>query len=468
VRISVRLALLFTVATVVLLIGAGLLYLHSLRSGLEDSLDSGLRSRADEVINQFGSDPAPEAAATSGKVHLASGNYGQVLTGTGTVLESTDDAIQGPLLTPAQARAAERSATIGNSYVTPRTAAGAGHPVRVRLLAERLGRGGLVVAVATSREVADEALERAARQLLILGVVVLLLAGPGAWLIARAALRPVDRMRRQAAALQDSNSGGGLFVPRTNDEIARLGETLNRMLAGLQASLERERAFVADAGHELRTPLTVLRGELELAQRPGRTREQLAETVAIAAAETDRLSMLAEDLLFLARESSGMPVRLQSVRLTDVVASAVQSMRAQAEHRGVLLETKMPPVAVIDGDPARLRQALDNLLSNAVRYCPPGGTIVISGNVHDGMACLTVTDDGPGFPAEFLPVAFGRFRRADAARARSTDSQADAGTGLGLAIVAAIMRAHGGTATAHNRDDRSGAVVVLTWPVSAG
>ena len=288
-----------------------------------------------------------------------------------------------------------------------------------------------MVAVATSREVLDEAAKRAALQLLVLGAIVLLLAGPGAWLLARAALRPVERMRAQAAELEARDAGAGLTVPGGRDEISRLGETLNGLLGRLHEAYEREFAFVADAGHELRTPLTVLRGELELACRPGRTREQLAATVEVAAEQTERLIRLAEDLLVLDRDER------EAVRFTefDLVALAEQSPpggagRPRAAGRSsIVVDTPQAPLPV-RGDPDRLSRALDNVVLNAVRFAPAGSEVRIAARVLPGetpLAELVVTDSGPGFAPEFLPVAFERFSRHDAARSRPESRRRRAG-----------------------------------------
>jgi two-component system, OmpR family, sensor kinase len=343
---------------------------------------------------------------------------------------------------------------------------------QVRILAAPAGRPGLVVAVATSREVLDEALERAARQLLLIGFVVLLLAGPGAWLLARAALRPVERMRAQAAELQASDADAGLPVPGGRDEISRLGDTLNALLGRLHAAYERECAFVADAGHELRTPLTVLRGELELARRPGRSPEQLAATVEVAAEQTERLIRLAEDLLVLDRDEheAARFVRFDLVELAEACRQSALAGHTAGKARpvSVVVEAPARPVPVF-GDPDRIRRAVDNVVANALRFSPADGRIQIEVTECDGHAELAVIDQGPGFAPDFLPIAFERFRRHDPARTRiEQDGGEQASTGLGLAIVRSVMRAHSGTATATNLETTSGARVTLRWPTGTG
>jgi signal transduction histidine kinase len=468
VPLRLKLALQFSAVTLLLLLAVGTLFVLDLRADLQRSMDSGLRSRADDLIAQVDTVNPSEGTPPTGRLRLPSGSYGQLLDTTGRLVLATDDAHSGPLLTPDQAAAAGR----GEQLFDGEMQAGAGHGrQQIRILSEPAGRPGLVVAVATSREVLDEATERAAIQLLVLGAIVLLLAGPGAWLLARAALRPVERMRAQAAELQARDAGAGLAVPSGRDEISRLGETLNGMLGRLHEAYEREFAFVADAGHELRTPLTVLRGELELACRPGRSREQLAATVEVAAEQTERLIRLAEDLLVLDRDERET-VRFTDFDLVGLVEQARRAALAGSRARLVTIEVDAPVAPLlVRGDPDRLRRALDNVVFNALRFSPIAGRIEISARVLPGesrLAELVVTDQGPGFAPEFLPVAFERFSRHDAARSRpERDGGEQASTGLGLAIVRSVMRAHSGTATAANSPD-GGARVTLRWPTGNG
>jgi len=464
VPIRLKLALQFSGVTLLLLLGVGALFGIDLRADLQRSMDTGLRSRADDLIAQL------EAIGPTAGFRLPAGSYGQLLDSGGRLVQSTDDARSHPLLTPEQVAQASRGQQFFNGVMQPnqhgRTAV---RQQQVRILAAPTGRPGLVVVVATSREVLDEATERAAEQLLLIGSIVLLLAGPGAWLLARAALRPVERMRAQAAELEARDAGAGLSVPGGRDEISRLGDTLNALLGRLHEAYERECAFVADAGHELRTPLSVLRGELELARRPGRSSEQLAATVEVAAEQTERLIRLAEDLLVLDRDEheTARFVRFDLVELAEAARlAALSGPRSRAVD--IVVEAPVRPLTVF-GDPERIRRAVDNVVANARRFSPPGGCIEIEVAEAAGHAELTVTDQGPGFELDFLPVAFERFRRHDPARTRTEEDGAEqASAGLGLAIVRSVMRAHSGTATATNREGSSGARVTLRWPTGTG
>jgi signal transduction histidine kinase len=239
--------------------------------------------------------------------------------------------------------------------------------------------------------------------------------------------------------------------------VRELGDTLNEMLERIEATMRRERRFIADASHEIRAPLSLLRTELELARWPDRTREQLEQALQSAGDETDRLTQLAEDLLVLARSDDGkLPVRHEQLSAHDLLADAALRFQARAEALGRAIVVDGSDVALI-GDRLRLEQALGNLIDNALRHGT--GTVRLFAAGRDGEIELHVCDDGTGFAAGFLSHAFERFTRADEARSRG-------GTGLGLAIVDVIAQAHGGRARAGNRVPH-GADVWIALPSSA-
>ena len=461
--LRIRLTLGFTFGVFLLIAVVGLGFVLQLRTSLYATLDVGLTSRAATLTEQYTAGGLAELRTFRDEEPV------QVLARDGRVLLSSPDLGTLPVLDP-RTVADVIAHRVGGDGPYSFTTGDDDDDEPTRYQASVLSDSdGLILVVGTGTEIADTADEHIETGLLLGGPIAALLAGLGAWWLSGAALRPVERMRRQSADLAEHDDGTHLAVPSTRDEIASLAVTLNALLdrqrqslAQERQALERERGFVADAGHELRTPLATLRAELELAGRPGRGREDLAEAVASAATETDRLIRLAEDLLTLARADGDAPfLRIRPTDLTVVAADAARAVAAVGDLRDVDIVIEAPPVLEAGVDPDRLRQALDNLLANAVRHSPDHALVTLTLTHRDGTATFAVADDGPGFPDDFLPHAFERFRRADSARAR-----VDGGSGLGLSIVETIARAHGGTVRAANRPE-GGAVVEIEVPAGA-
>src|SRR5690242_3476093 len=234
---------------------------------------------------------------------------------------------------------------------------------------------------------------------------------------------------------------------------------MNDLLLRLRAALARQRAFVADASHELRTPFAVLRGELELAGRAGRTKEELSAAVASAAEETDRLTRITDDLLLLARgDEATLSVSPARTDVTLILARSAERASARAAAAGVTCRVDAPAGLMAVVDSGRIRQAVDNLIDNALRFAPRDTEVDLCADMAGQELVIEVRDRGSGFPPSFLPHAFERFARPDLGRARGAG-----GAGLGLSIVQAIAHAHGGRATAADRDG-GGAVVRLEIP----
>jgi signal transduction histidine kinase len=231
------------------------------------------------------------------------------------------------------------------------------------------------------------------------------------------------------------------------------------MLARLELGLARERRFVADASHELRTPLANLRAELELALRRSRTNEQLTDALRSAMEEAERLSLLAEDLLVLARAADGrLPVQRQPTEVTALVEEEVGRFagRAASVGRTLTMHPAEPQHASVD--PARLRQAIANLIDNALRHAPRGGRVDVTVSRADAAIEVEVADDGEGLTPDFLARLAEPFSRQDASRTRNAG-----GAGLGLAIVRAVVNAHGGQLRAANRPE-GGARITIALP----
>jgi heavy metal sensor kinase len=309
-----------------------------------------------------------------------------------------------------------------------------------------------VLVVGASLEDRQEALDGLLAQLLLVGPLALVATGIAGYLLAGAALGPVEAMRRRAAEISSERAGQRLPLTGARDEIRRLGETLNDMLGRLEAGLARERRFVADASHELRTPLTSLRTELELALRRPRSPAELEEALRSAAEEVERVVRLAENLLVLARADDGrLPLSAANHFVREVLDAVAGRYDSEATAHGRSIEVAAPADLVVAGDRLRLEQALGNLVDNALLH--GGGPIRLAGTAEIGSIVLRVSDAGTGFPPDFLPHALERFSRADVARA-------GVGAGLGLAIVDAVARAHGGSVTAANPPGGGAAITV--------
>jgi heavy metal sensor kinase len=443
--IRLRVAAAFAVAMAVVLAGTGWFVYARLGSHLSSALDRELRFRAQDLAALVGEPDGSLANAGHGRFIERGETYAQLLDGRGRVLDATRPLGQKPVLRPDELRRALRRPLFADRRSVP----GLDEPSRV--LATPVDRGVLVVGA--SREDRAETLASLRDELLIAGPIALLLATLAGYFLAGVSLRPVESMRRRAAAISAETPGDRLPLPPTRDEVHRLGKTLNAMLERLEDALQRERDFVADAGHELRTPLALLRTELELALRHGGSVAELEEAVRRSADEVERLAQLAEDMLLIARSDRGrLPLHVERVDVSELLAAVASRFGWRAEEAGRALEVDAPAGLPLDADRLRVEQALGNLVDNALRY--GGGEVKLAATTVDGTVELHVTDEGRGFAAGFLPHAFDRFARADGARTR-------AGSGLGLSIVRAIAEAHGGTARAENGTTRGADVAVV-------
>jgi signal transduction histidine kinase len=441
VPIRVRVAAAFALAMALVLAATGLFVYARLGDDLARALDQDLRLRGQDLSALVREPDRSLVAESRGRLIERGESFAQLLTAQGHVVDATPSVGARPLLGGRELRAALRRPTFVNRSAVP----GLDEPARLLALAVDRGGGRRVLVVGATRENRAEALRSLRTELLIAGPIALVLATVLGYLLAGAGLRAVEAMRRRAAEISADRPGERLPVPPTGDELQRLGATLNAMLERLEAALERERGFVAEAGHELRTPLALLRAELDFALHHADSEAELREALRTASDETDRLVQLASDLLLIAGSEGGkLPLRTESARARDLLESVRNRFAWRAEAAGRALEVQAPDDLTFEGDRLRLEQAMGNLTENALRY--GDGAVRIEALAGNGGVELHVRDEGPGFPAEFIPHAFDRFSRAEESRA-----SASAGAGLGLAIVDAIARAHGGRAEAANR-----------------
>jgi two-component system OmpR family sensor kinase len=430
-----RLTLGFAVAMVTVLLGAGAGLYAYVGAVLLDELDTGLRARAAIIetdLNMSGF----RLAAPSPALLEPTEEFAQILRRDGSVLD-TSPGVTGDTLAPGLA------ATITSGRFLQRDVAGVVGTARILALPVDLASTPVVLVVGASMSDRSDALHLITLFLLAGGPAAVLFASTVGWALAGAALRPVERMRRQAAAITASGLDRRLSVPEAHDEFRRLAATLNDMLSRLDASMATERRFLDNASHELRTPLTTLKAEIDLALARPRPADDLLLALRSAAEEVDRLVRMAEDLLVLARAHGRLPILRSPVSLAQLLTASTRHFHARAEAADVVIAVEAPDITV-NLDASRVRQAVDNLVDNAVRYAPPGSTVNVTADICDHVVRIRVDDHGPGIPPAYHDQVFQPYVwLPDAGENRPPRR----GSGLGLAIVAAVAAAHGGTAT---------------------
>jgi signal transduction histidine kinase len=435
--IRVRLTLGFGVAMAAVLAAVGVFVYHRVANELLASVDETLTAQAGEELHSGHVDSDRDGGTTLVQLY-----------GPGGRLRSSKPPGLPPLLDGRLAARALAGHKVWRNVQVP----GRGE---WRVLALRSGAG-QAAAVARYLGPRNESLDHLRHELVIFLPLALLAASLGGYALAAGALRPVEVLRRQAAAVT-AGEPSRLPAPPGRDEISRLAVTLNDMLARLHDAFEHERRFVADASHELRTPLALLRTELDLALRRPRSREELESALRSAAEETERLSRLADDLLLIARADRGsLPIQREDVAAGDLLRDAATRFASRARELGRELRVE-PSELQVEADPLRVGQALVNLVDNALTH--GSGTVELSAEQQDAFVEIHVRDEGAGFPPGFRARAFDRFSRADEARGRG-------GSGLGLSIVELVARAHGGSAELGDVPG-GGADVWLSLPLSS-
>lgn len=449
--IRLRLAMAFALAAALLLSLVALFGYLRLEAGLNDDLNLELRQRAQDLQAPV-SRPGASLTDLGGTGFIERGeSFAEVLTPSGHVVDATPTLQRRPLLSPAEAAAAAAATTTIDRSQAP----GLNEPAR--LLATPLTRSGnpLVLVVGNTRENGLETLRRVRKQLLLGIPFLVMLTFGGAYLVAGAALRPVERMRRRASELTGEGPALRLPLPQANDEISRLGATLNDLLMRVQNARDRERSFVAHASHELRTPLALLRTELEIALRRPRPAPELRASIESATTEVDRLQRLSEDLLLLAQSGeSGLGVHLEDLPVADLFDAVTSRFERSFEdvRRDI---TGEHTDEVASADRHLIQQAMTNLVANALEH--GSGPVSLTARRTEGVLELVVTDHGEPVDPELLGLATERFIR------RPTS----AGAGLGLSIVRAIAEAHGGTSGIRQLDGATEAWLSVPAQLSA-
>jgi two-component system OmpR family sensor kinase len=421
-------------------------------SDLLDTIDAGLRSRAELLASDIQHRGRPALASVKPTLIESDEVFAQLADTSGRILQSSSIISRQRLLPAAAVHSVGAAGKVSYSH---RRLAGVDGDARVLAVPVATARGRFVLMVGSSLQDRQEELAALSATLALAGAAAICLLSFGAWLAVTGALRPVETMRRQAAAISAWDPGRRLPVSDGKDELALLGGTLNQMLGRIEESIDRERQLVDRASHELRTPLAIQRMDLDLALSGPQTVAELRAALDSVSQENNHLTRLTEDLLVLARARRGvLPVRLVGISLADLLADA----RRRAEMMvGARVTVSFAATDVwVRVDPVWFRQAIGNLIDNAVRHTPPGGKVAVRANHRDGMLLLTVDDTGPGFPEAFLDGAFGPFARSGTGNERGRQP-----AGLGLAVVQTIAAAHGGLTWAENLPG-GGARVTMT------
>lgn len=439
--IRIRMTAWYVALTALVIAAIGAFLVIALRRDLTAAVDRSQTLAVTRVASDFRAEGPRELGDSSQTVLGGDRVAAQVLDARGRVIASYGDPVsRAPMV--AGAPAASTVTLRGQEF---------------RVAARPVLRGGQPYVVVAGQSVApiDRSVHRVMVLLLLAGPAALVLIAGGGWLVARRALLPVRRVTDTAERIGVERLDGRVAVPATADEVGALARTFNRMLDRIQGGVEEQHRLIADTSHELRTPLAAMRAELDVSlladELPAAAREVLEST----REEVDRMSRTVDDLLLLAGADEGrMELLAEPLDLGALAADVVRALAPVARRNDVTLEVGGGPAPVL-GDGERLRQAIRNLVENALKFTPAGGRVDVTSWTAGGEAGLTVADDGPGIAPELRERVFDRFFRVDASRTRRSG-----GSGLGLAIAREVLRAHGGRATVEGREPRGSAFIV--------
>jgi len=432
--IKFRLTVWYLVAITVLLVVFGTVAYYLLSKNLYRNLDDTLKTRVNELQGSI---------KIEGDRVLFDRKVDEIV----LIYNANGDLFQrlGPNTEFADIGETVKQALFGNkSFVSAETKEG----TYLRLYAAPVNVGSERMALVVGRLPNDILSVLAIFRMVMLNssVLLLVLAGVGGWFLAGRTLKPVERMAEIARGIGESDLSRRIDV-ESDDELGRLATTLNGMIARLEEAFMKQRQFVADASHELRTPLAVIQAESSLVLEKQRSQEDYRRSLELVSQEVNYMSAIVGKLLVLARSDAGSePVSIQEVNVADLLSELTQDIEALAQEKGLRLSFDPMDGVTVRGDRVRLRQLFLNILDNALRYTPGGGTITGSVVRQEDQAVVTVGDTGIGIPEEHLPFIFDRFYRVDKVR---TDGEG--GTGLGLSIATSIARMHGGSIEVESR-----------------
>ena len=464
--IRFRLTLWYALTLAVILAASGIFWQVYLSRNMLRRIDANLRLVATEV-GSFHSlhhqEPPTDAQCQLLEDFVRTHNWGeyvQILNEQGNITCFSNNLKQFRL--PLSKTALQHASRGEPYYQTIRTLGSSA----IRLITYPLTKNGRItdfIQVGESLASREEALEELRLILLTFSPLAILILSFGGWFLAGRAISPMVRITRAVQRINAESLNQRLPVERPQDEIARLAETFNSMLARLEDSFRKIRQFSGDASHELRTPLTILRGETEVALRWAKSPEEFRKMLESNMEEIDRMGRIIENLLALAKSDAGeMPLEIKEVSLSDLLQELYLQGKTLGEPKGISVDLRADVTEEIHihGDELRLRQVFLNLISNAVKYTPGGGRVEIGLAVKEADAVVTITDTGIGISEDHLAHIFDRFYRIDKARNRM-----DGGAGLGLSIVKWIVEAHDGRITVTSAP-KQGSTFTVSLPLA--
>ena len=446
--IRVRLTIWYALLLATIIISLGAFLVLQLRSDLQQATDEEARASSVTIMSAVSgeswegaeTEPAEAAEAAEDFVEAAASlprsSGAQVLDDRGRVLAVYGAVAGGG---PLVARDALAAALTGRSVTRSSALGDEGQRYRVLATAFRDQGENRILVVALSLQPVEDAVRRVLVLLLIAGPVALAGTALAAYWLARKALRPVERMTSDAQEIDTDQLHERIAVPASRDEIGRLAVTLNAMLERIDRGVTDKHRLIADASHELRTPLAVMRAELDVSLRSDELPPAARKVLESAREEVDRISRTVDNLLALAAVDEGR-LELLTVRVSlgQAIEDAARPLRLLAAAKGVSLVAEGDPLEA-QADPQRLHLAITNLIENAIKFTPSGGTVRVISWRRGSEVGVTVSDEGPGIAAEDREHLFDRYYRADTTRARNLG-----GSGLGLAISHEVALAHGG------------------------
>src|SRR2546421_2441831 len=445
---SVRTRLTFWYAGVlaVSLIAFALLVYYAAATIFYERQDESLRSTAETVASAYIQELEEEQSiAKANEVVLAEmifpNRYVEVTDSAGQVVAWSGNLAGHVLTIPQQTLSGARQRSASFTVV---------NQLRVAVVPLSAKKDLGYAAVAEPLSVIDEGLRRLRRDFFAGVPLILLLASVGGYVLARKSLSPISLMDQQTRRITADSLSSRLDLANKRDELGGLATTINDLLARLENSFKQQQRFVADASHELRTPLAVLRGETEVALAQPRSMAEYKASLNLIKDEAERLSRIVEDLFILARQPFDAPAIIREpVSLDRVVAECARAAQVLAARKDLKLTVGATRPLSMMGDDEVLQRMILNLLDNAVKYTPAGGSVSLDLATHNGDARITVRDTGIGIPEKDQPHVFDRFYRVDKARSRAMG-----GAGLGLSIAYWIAEAHGGTIRVESQNGR--------------